>query len=164
MSKPNIIVVEGIDRVGKTTLVKRIVKEFGYSEFVQLNNADKKKERKLEIEIERMYSILSVLALIKNDYIILDRYHLSEMVYGIVDRRYYNIEVENVDRILSKLNSFLVYVEPEDIKWSSKQHGSSLLDHDRFFKLFYEKSKMNKAKCSFSNFDFFINLNLAGEK
>ena len=155
--KPNIIIVEGIDRVGKSTLVNRIIEEFDYKLFVQVNDLSRElRNRKMEIETERLYSMISVMKLLEKDFVIIDRFHLSEFSYGIASRHYYNDEVSYIDYELSKLNSLLIYVKPTDLNKSSKEHGMSLDRHNYLLDICYENSDMNKIKCNYLQFDYII--------
>jgi thymidylate kinase len=148
MKKPNIIIVEGIDRVGKTTLVNKIVNNSNYKKFKPLNNT---KNRTKEIETEKIFATLSTLKLLKNDYIIFDRFHISEFVYGYVERGYVNKDCGKVDKILGGLNSLLIYVEPVNISQSIKEHGKDLREHEKLFLTIYKNSKMQKMICNYNN-------------
>lgn len=156
MKKPNIIIVEGIDRVGKTTLINMIAKEFGYSIMHGIPYEGRKRTK--EIGAEAGYATLSALKLFKNDYVIIDRFHLSELVYGLVDRGYCNNEMHNIDAMLSELNSLLICVRPTNIKKSSEKHGSDLSHHKLLFDFYFENSKMNKICTNFEELDSTIGL------
>lgn len=153
MKLPNIIIVEGIDRVGKTTLVNKIVEELNYSKFVPLNKISDRTE---VIETEKTYATLSVLKLLKNDRIIIDRFHLSEFIYGFADRGYANKECENMDKILSELNALLIYVRPTDLKKSITEHGSDLQEHHIMFELIFKASRMRKVVCDYNSLDAIV--------
>lgn len=143
---PNIIIVEGIDRVGKTTLINQIIDEFDYSVFKPLYLT----RRTMEKETEKLYATLGVLTLLKQDKIIFDRFHLSEYVYGYCNRGYWNDECSKIDEILTQLNSLLIYVRPTDIKHSSLEHGSSLVQHHEMFEKLFEVTKMRKIACDYN--------------
>ena len=52
---------------------------------------------------------------------------------------------------------FIIQVMPVDIKWSSRQHGSDLVRHQKEFDDLYNKSKLNKYRCTFYSYDMCIN-------
>lgn len=136
---PKIVIVEGIDRVGKTTFVNIMQNKYGYnlvsSKFNDTsyrNSVDIIKGKFLPeiLETEKIWSVISVLkAIPPNSKIIIDRFHLSEYVYGKCDRNYINSSWEQIDQALYELGSLLVYIKPTDIKWSSIKHGEDLSRH-----------------------------------
>lgn len=156
--KPNIIIVEGIDRVGKTTLVNKISEKFGYKILPSIQPISKV-ERTPRREIDIMLAQLSVFQILKNDYIIVDRFYLSEFVYGLYDRGYTSLEALVIGEKLKELNSLMVLVRPTDIKKSSEEHGSDLTEHSELFNHMFEISEFeNKACCNYSTMEFVVNL------
>jgi len=146
-----IIIVEGIDRVGKTTLCKMLNEEIGYPILDDRSIFDKNKEISMIVEAERMSAQISLLKYVDN--IIIDRFHISEYVYGLVEREYENTFMFRIDKKLAKLNAVLILVNPVDINKSSEEHGKSLLRHQQAFKLFYCISGMKKFECNYFAFD-----------
>ena len=149
-----IIIVEGIDRVGKTTLCNKLKEEFDvpilHHESIISNN---KKDN--ENETDKSLLTLEVCD-ITNSSIILDRFHLSDFVYGTIERNY-NIDsaidhFKMIDNILSEMNDvFLIYVLPTDIQESSKQHGKNLKIYDNeFYDLFKHSKIKNKWRCTYN--------------
>jgi thymidylate kinase len=154
-----IIIVEGIDRVGKTTLCKKIEKECGYKYFKDnsgLDYFDLIKENpliKADYLINRKFKDLLYMVR-KEENLVIDRFHLTEFVYDKIHR---NIEWESVflfDEEMAKLDTRLILVESEDIHESIKQHGSDLRTHNMLFKsLFYASKIKNKYRTNYSNMD-----------
>lgn len=149
-----IIIVEGIDRVGKTTLCNKLKEEFDvpilHHESIISNN---KKDN--ENETDKSLLTLEVCD-ITNSSIILDRFHLSDFVYGTIERNY-NIDsaidhFKMIDNILLEMNDvFLIYVLPTDIQESSKQHGKNLKTYDNeFYDLFKHSKIKNKWRCTYN--------------
>ena len=140
-----IIIVEGIDRVGKTTLCNKLSAELNmpiykhsqkimdYSMMDNLNETDK------------MLQLLDICEL-TNANIIFDRFHFSDYVYGILERGYYTkIASENLyilDDKLFDMNAIIVYMHPTDIKMSSEQHGKDLIP---YFELMNNVRNMSKT-------------------
>lgn len=144
-----IIVVEGIDRVGKTTLCKKLSEKTGYPIF---KNQPVFREREQSTEIELMNQLVSIAEYTAVD-MILDRFHLSEFVYGYINRGYVNGSVMSIDERLSKLGAWLIVVSPTDVKRSSDEHGSSLMEHEKLMNTMFLASKMKKIKCDYFTLD-----------
>ena len=152
-----IIIVEGIDRVGKTTLCNKLKEEFGipvlHHESIISNN---KKDN--ENETDKSLLTLEVCN-ITNSSIILDRFHLSDFVYGMLERNY-NIDsaidhFKMIDNMLTEMKDvFLIYVLPTDITESSKQHGKDLkIYNGEFYDLFKHSKIENKWRCTYNTLD-----------
>lgn len=143
-----IIIVEGIDRVGKTTLVTKLKEQLRFS--VYESPITDGEERTQEIETAKLKAALSFIRICKKDNIILDRFHLSELVYGSIERGYFNNECLEIDKELSKLgNCILIYVKPTNINESIEKHGSSLIQHYEKFNKLFSISRMEKIECDF---------------
>jgi thymidylate kinase len=162
-----LVIIEGIDRVGKTTLANRMVNELGFDKFEVIKKPIRKSETEIEqvltktIETEKIYSVLPTLKIIdkNNVNMLFDRFHISEYVYGLVDRRYVNKSMFEVDKILSKFNNIvLILVNPIDIEKSSIEHGSDLKLHYIEMNKFFNISHIeNKIACTYNDFDEVIN-------
>lgn len=154
-----IIVVEGIDRVGKTTIANMIRDNmdvephlkfslFKHDEsFISYNQMDS------DNEADKMSQLLTIADTFGNN-VIFDRFHLSDFVYGVVNRGYkfskaYS-NMQSIDIMLSEMQSVLVYVRPVDLKRSSDEHGSSLDMHHRLMEAAFEDSFMNKIAVDYS--------------
>lgn len=170
-----IVVIEGIDRVGKTTLCNKL-QEIGCKVFkddllecLQTHNADEK----AIMATSSMNTLVNFAKLFKNEIIILDRFHATELVYSVVDRKVNNYSAMTrflaIESELKKLeNDYLyVFVEPTDIEWSSQKHGKDLSFHETFFEVIYEDiiDEKNKMKVNFNSLDEVITKikNLKGE-
>lgn len=95
-------IIEGLDRLGKSTLVDGIVNTLGYHEIIHYQKPKKLayyKEDLLEYQrasFQTMFQLLN-----SNANIVMDRGHLGEMVYAPIYRGYpgdYVIELERVHR------------------------------------------------------------------
>ncbi|MDE7423053.1 MAG: hypothetical protein K2N51_05090 [Lachnospiraceae bacterium] len=160
-----IIIVEGIDRVGKTTLCEMI--EERYTVFRRFRDDTKYVHSHLnrEVNTEKINTLQNLIEAGFIDDIILDRYHITEFVYGAIERSYKNVDMYDIDRRLSVVggpdyevaepddldnvdsammidNKFhtdvvLIYVVPVDIKTSSGEHGYNLERHLKWYNDFY---------------------------
>ena len=114
-----IIIVEGIDRVGKTTLCNKLSQKTNIP--IYKHKKSNYSEMKNDIETDVMIQLIDLYKLL-NGNIIFDRFHWSDFVYGALERNYsianaYN----NINIIESKLkdNAIIIYVKPTDINKSS---------------------------------------------
>ena len=151
-----IIIIEGIDRVGKSTLCKELSSKFNIPIYQHIGKRDLN-EIKSNSETEKNLQILEICRL-TNAFIIFDRLQFTECVYGIVQRGYEEKEaMENfkkTDEFIVKnlADAILILVSPTDIKRSSEEHGRDLSEHNILFDLLYEKSAIkNKFNCTYKN-------------
>ena len=163
-----IIIVEGIDRVGKTTLVNKLTKECNIKPFIDsylsfeyidlegfVAYVDGCRDN-IIANTEKINSLINFFEQFSDKIgnVLLDRFHVSEYVYGLCDRKYISREVFDMfDERLSKLNTLIVYVEPKDLDWSSEQHGSSLKKHNGAFNYIIGKTKCEVIRCNFDTLD-----------
>jgi len=159
-----IVVVEGIDRVGKTTLCKRL-EDKGFWYFKDIWNMVP-----LDSEVScyvtgKFDSTLNMLKMLneKNVNVVIDRLHLTEFVYGCCERGGSNFNIyRKVDEFLAALDCMLVLMSPTDVKESSRQHGSSLTMHNRLFNLCFEESKIKlKYRTMFDGINYLVS-NITG--
>ena len=89
-----VIIIEGIDRVGKTTLANLIKRKFDAKVFKdKMFVAEDMKDRILITE--KIATIVNMLKLWPIDkMLVIDRFHLSEVVYGDLDREYINKDIK----------------------------------------------------------------------
>lgn len=164
-----IFIIEGIDRVGKTTLVNKLAENCNIKPFVdsyekfsyfdyELNaliefNGNRKN---IVANTEKMNSLVNFFEQFENEIgnIMLDRFHLSEFVYGFVDRKYYSLEAfYSLDERLAKLGAIIIYVEPKNVEWSSRQHGSDLKNHLKMFENALGQTSCGVIRCNFDTLD-----------
>ena len=151
-----IVIIEGIDRVGKTTLCN-MLQQHGYVSLDRTIYADK---ANTSIDVydkilsERTIAQAQVLSMIPTTTkIVIDRFHLSQIVYGLLERNQDNIVIMQLIEDMLKHNSILVYVEPIDINWSSLEHGKDLSQHAAYFDALYESSVLTKRKTNYTSLD-----------
>ena len=149
-----IIIVEGIDRVGKTTLCKKLSEEFG----ILIHKYNGLIEYSKMKNIEESDKTLGLIQLLKetNSSIIFDRTYLSDYVYGVMERDYDVSEAsrnfEIIDQAMSELEDvFLIYILPTDLDKSSNEHGKDLSVYDTLFYELFEMSEIkNKFRCNYN--------------
>ena len=150
-----LIIVEGIDRVGKTTLCEIISKSFGIkifkhnSDMFKLNKMDNDNETDKAIKI---YEICKLL----NGNLLLDRSYWSDFVYGVLERNYCIPDaLENLKKIESiyKDKAVIIYVKPVDLKFSSKLHGADLTKYNDLFESVRKGTKCKVIDCTYVSFE-----------
>ena len=144
-----VIIIEGIDRVGKTTLANKLHKKLRipiYKKFRTCEKVNTYSEE--EKELINYGDSLGAVNFWNSDSfkgdIIVDRFHWTEYVYTKVDRdvslsRKY---LSNIEKLMSqrKEKYVIIYVKPVDVKYCSKLHGSDLTLHNDLFDNVYIKS------------------------
>ena len=160
-----IVVVEGIDRVGKTTLVDNLV-ENGFIDI---------KDKFLVSEVPNIikyddfpaYSLGKCESFVvlaekldkEGKNVVIDRLHLTELVYGAIDRagRVSEVGCLTLDCLLAKMGALLCLVNPTDINFSSEMAGRQLKEHNKLFSYYYSLSSMDKISCDYSTLDAALN-------
>ena len=155
-----IVVVEGLERTGKTTLCKEFEKR-GFVYFKDFNRINYHDVTSLEGRLDTTLTFLQNLS--ENGVnVVVDRLHLSEYSYGNVLR---NAEgaarnIDYIDNAISKLNSVLILCKVDNdfeeyknrmlLKYTSKQVD----DLSNKFEYYFDKSEIkNKFEYEFSKYD-----------
>lgn len=146
-----IVIVEGIDRVGKTTLVNLLKEKTGLPVLADNYMYEHSHMRNdSRVNMEKIQTIINMARDVGGDFI-LDRLHWSEYVYGIFDRGYENYEdVMMLEEQLVKLGAKIILVEPTNISESSRQHGKPLRQYRKVFNYLYMNTKLDKFICNYS--------------
>lgn len=160
-----IIIVDGIDRVGKTTLIDKIIDKYkGQYDFKKFKDDSRyvHTHGDMMVNTEKNNTIMNMIEECVVDNVILDRFHMTEFVYGGCDRAYKNEYMFDIDRRLAKLpvrdrhpiNVILIYMRPVDIERSSAEHGKNLSRHLRWYEDFYNVSRIkNKVTVDYLTMD-----------
>lgn len=156
-----IIIVEGISRVGKTTLCNKINKLYNIPIYKHNKNIIQYSDMDDRNEVEKMMVMLDVYRTIPSN-IIFDRFHFSNTVYGILLRNYdINESINNIkiiEKYIKSINSrcILIKVSPTDIKESSRQYGKNLTQFENWFQKLYNISILEKYECDYNSQDKLI--------
>ena len=142
-----IVIVEGIDRVGKSTFCK-MLQEKGYKLLDSKIHTDQFEvgaEIYDRLQEERTVAQAQLLSLLdKSEKIVIDRFHLSQAVYGLYERgRTTWPHMQLLEEFIAN-NAILVYIKPTDILQSSARHGKSLIAHAEYFDTLYDISSLQK--------------------
>jgi len=150
-----IIIVEGIDRVGKTTLCNILSKKFNLPIYKHIGDFEYSRMDN-DNETDKFLQILEICRL-SETYIIFDRFHLTDYIYGVLGRNYsIDKALKNfvqIEEFLNKMSDgvILIFMQPTDLERSSKEHGSDLSKHNAMFFDLYKISKIkNKFQCSYN--------------
>lgn len=153
-----IVVVEGIDKVGKTTLAKKL-EDAGFiylkDKFMVHREAVKSFP---DYSLGKCESFLKVAEDLhsKGKNVVIDRLHLTEIVYGAAERGYWDDNKAGcfaIDMLLANLGAILCYIEPSNIKLSNELHGSPQEKKSELFEHVYRLSSMKKIKCNYETID-----------
>lgn len=145
------VIVEGIDRVGKTTLVNRICEELGFKKY-NIRNQFPFGSQSHNVDVNE--AIIGMMKVCDCN-VVFDRFHMTELVYGYCDRgyngimSYYSIN----DELLHLKKCLLVLVKPTDIERSSREHGCDLTKHNELFEEMFECYHGKKIACDYNTMD-----------
>lgn len=149
-----VIIIEGVDRVGKTTLALKLKEKLNceiYHDKAKKNHDVFNSE---EVDSKFRNHIRNIKS--SKESIIYDRFHLSELVYDSMRGQKFNL-YNKVDRELNYEQAILILVISEDINESSRQHGSFLGQHElAFVKSFFESKIQRKILIQYNRFDEMI--------
>lgn len=129
-----IIIIEGIDGAGKTTLAEQISKQTGYTIVHRSKPND---------EAEKLRMMGEYLQLVRSSRnIILDRCWYSEMAYGPVmrDKSYISFpQMYELEKQLAKHGAIIIYCTgPKAALWMrcTKRGEAYIIDRDRFNEIY----------------------------
>ena len=149
-----VIILEGVNKVGKTT-VADMLKTIGFMTYYnrQLltfeNTHSAKWHTKGQIDaITQMLNLMHESEV--NIDFVLDRFHLSEMVYGKLDRKYAATYLKAVDERLAKIGAKLIYMV-DDIESVNQRTGKDMYSYCVAFDQAFIESKMDKTMYNLKN-------------
>lgn len=147
-----IIIVEGPDCSGKSTLIERMSKDKLYrNSLVMKNNfrptGDSIEDRKLLLE--HYHEIKKIASKSKYEYVILDRFFISELAYS--EKRGYEeiggLTYDDFERVLNKLDVTFIYCNPgkkELLKRFKERTDEHILSKDELIRIY---ERYNKIYC-----------------
>lgn len=152
-----IVVVEGLERTGKTTLCKEFEKR-GFVYFKDFNRINKHLCAGMESRLDTTLTFLQNLS--ENGVnVVVDRLHLSEYAYGKIFRKGHSANVDYIDNAISKLNSVLILCKSDNdeeyenrmiLKYTHEQ----VRKLSEEFEYYFDKSEIkNKFEFEFVKYD-----------
>lgn len=161
-----IIIAEGIDRVGKTTLCNKLSTELNIPIFKK-DRTDCKistcQRDDILVNFGNAHGLIDAWSMLpSSEDLIIDRFYWTEYVYTKVQRDP-SMSIELLksveDHMLMHNDKFItIYVRPTDIKWSSSMHGSDLSAHLFLFDKIFEQSKLHKLCTNYYELDTIFNI------
>ena len=152
-----IVVVEGLERTGKTTLCKEF-EERGFVYFKDFNRINKHLCSGMESRLDTTLTFLQNLS--ENGVnVVVDRLHLSEYAYGKIFRKGHAANVDYIDNAISKLNSVLILCKfDNDEEYKNrmllKYTPEQVRKLSEEFEYYFDKSEIkNKFEYEFSKYD-----------
>lgn len=163
-----IVVVEGLERTGKTTLCKEFEKR-GFVYFKDFNRINYHNTVGIESRLDTTLTFLQNLS--ENGVnVVVDRLHLSEYAYGVTFRNGQSMNVDYIDNAISKLNSVLIYCKDSDFEEYKKRmlikYTSQQVDElSNRFEYYFDKSEIkNKFEYNFAEYSVFVYVNYIFEQ
>lgn len=157
-----IVILEGPNKCGKTTLAKHLIKNYGFAYFKdtrietrELTNEQKKEV--IEHDIEAQANLLKAIS--KDINLIVDRFHITEYVYGYLYRGYESKCINIAEEILKDANVKILYL----CRYNNEAHNIQVL-YDEVFsntKLSYLEFDIKNSKIELLN--KYLNLNYTEE-
>lgn len=160
MEKP-IIIVEGIDRVGKTTLCEKLSKAFDLEIYNRPSDGFDFSKLKCGDVYREEYKLLQDIEDKREKPYIFDRFNMSEYIFGAYFRHYDMItnrrEYYIIDSKLTELKAILILVVPTDIARSNAEQGYDQSHlNTSFLTMFTNSSIRRKYIVSYDAFDKII--------
>lgn len=108
-----IVILEGLERTGKTTVAEILENNFGFISFKDHNHLMEMDPSFIANRLDATLSMITALDKANVD-VVLDRFHLSELIYATYYRGYNRTNFQHIkyiDEVLSHLNTKLILLE-----------------------------------------------------
>lgn len=162
-----IVIVEGIDRVGKSTFCERLHEYSNWPVYKHDSELFKYSDMDDRNETDKMLQLLDVIDQLDDQFdpdakrgIIFDRFHLSNLVYGFQERNYelHNglVRLKAIEERLLSMKQKVVLVMLYDDNGTyraSIEHGKDLNEYQFDFNKLYDSSKLLKIRGTISDVD-----------
>lgn len=178
-----LLIVEGIDKCGKTTMINSLYEKLKSSKrkcmIMNLPFIVNKPLSKDIIQYRIRMTTANIIEMSKtfgDEYIcLIDRYHLSEKVYGkLLRESCAEFECNYADAIFSTMDSLLVHIVPDEIhsNFNKFKDDNGKLDGFTFYQYRvmldkftneFDKSGMNKVRLKTSEINDFVEKVIKGE-
>lgn len=108
-----IVILEGLERTGKTTVAEILENNFGFIRFKDHNHLMEMDSTSIANRLDATLSMIVALDKAGKN-VVLDRFHTSELIYGTYYRGYSRENFQHIkyiDEVLSHLNTKLILLE-----------------------------------------------------
>lgn len=108
-----IVILEGLERTGKSTIAEILENNFGFIRFKDHNHLMEMDSTSIANRLDATLSMIVALDKAGKN-VVLDRFHISELIYGTYYRGYNRENFQHVryiDEVLSHLNTKLILLE-----------------------------------------------------
>lgn len=108
-----IVILEGLERTGKSTIAKILETKYNFVSFKDHNHLMEMDCSSIANRLDATLSMITALDKANVD-VVLDRFHLSELIYGTYYRGYNRANFQHIkyiDEVLSHLNTKLILLE-----------------------------------------------------
>lgn len=142
-----ILIIEGIDKVGKSTLQNRLAAEFNLCKLPNpslLEHTEELEAGIIDHNIKFMEKYGSLCA-----GFVVDRLHISELVYGKLRRNYESRYFDEFDNRLKALGAIIIYMEPVDFIKTERLHGDCLCKDSEEFDKAIRRTKCEVVKTNY---------------
>lgn len=159
-----IVIVEGIDRVGKSTFCRELSKDTHWLVYKHDNKQFNYKLMDNTNETDKMLQLLDLYDSLNEQLavgsgVIFDRFHFSDFAYGCNTRKDYNESVAfdnfvSIEKRLLEMKETVVLVLMYDSKGTMRasiEHGSNLDEIDKSMRRLYETSKLRKMMVEYKD-------------
>lgn len=168
--KPTIILVEGPDNVGKTTLIRNLKNYFNSNTFSTVHFSHVRQESKKSYEsysynlYRNMFKLAEYHVKELNSCMICDRSHIGEMIYAPLYRNYDGDYVRRLEEQCEVLNNFVLFTlvgKPKSLK--DREDGLSLSNGELNLIIEETKNFKDATKKSYIKNKYIIDTNKRNE-
>ena len=143
----NVLILEGHDQVGKTTIAHALAKQTGIPYF-KIERNDKWWDP--DINLKYTTEAISQFILKTNMSVILDRWMPSDYVYSKLFNRHIDYDrIFEIDKIFAEMNALLVICYKDDWAFKIDEKDKDLVGphvYDKMTALYFEYAKKSKCK------------------
>ena len=150
-----ILIVDGSNRVGKSTLIKVIHEEFPNSVVFNERYVTNKVGHTSEVEMSSYFDgfTSALLAMEKENpevLYILDRYHITELVYGQFFRNYNNTHMLDIDVVMKEVGAKMLFLYSDYDHIEDAEKKQEYKDIQTYFKVCINGSEMDRKSYKFT--------------
>ena len=140
-----IILVDGVNKTGKSTLIKYLKEEKGFETLYDRDHVyDLKNPKVKELLKEKLYDQLRIAKAVTNNFV-LDRSYFSEVVYGKIWRGYDVEYLEEIEAEFKKIGAKYIYCTDE-VEEINKRNEKDMSEYCSMYDKLFEGCTLEKIK------------------